>query len=101
LGTQLQFQFLIGFFETFLVDGKFKGLSTKPLYVRFWHFLQKLWCFLFFLSNEGMLSAIAIAAEYAQNYPKLPNFVKICPNTISLRNFEIPPKIEILIFVKK
>jgi hypothetical protein len=31
LGTQLQFQFVIGFFETFLVDGKFKGLSNKPL----------------------------------------------------------------------
>jgi hypothetical protein len=35
LGTQPQFQFLIGFFETFLVDGKFKGLSNKPLHTRF------------------------------------------------------------------
>jgi hypothetical protein len=32
LGIQLQFQFVIGFFETFLVDGKFKGLSNKPLH---------------------------------------------------------------------
>jgi hypothetical protein len=48
-----------------------------------------------------MLSAIAIAAESAQNSPKLPKFVKICPKTISLRNFEIPPQIEILIFFKK
>jgi hypothetical protein len=65
-------------FETFLVDGKFKGLSNKPPHARFWHFLQKLWCFLFFLSNEVMLSTIAIAAESAQNCLKLPNFVKIC-----------------------
>jgi hypothetical protein len=48
-----------------------------------------------------MLSTTAIAAESAQNYPKLPNFVKIYPKTISLRNFEIPPKIEISIFFKK
>jgi hypothetical protein len=48
-----------------------------------------------------MLSAIAIVVEFAQNCPKLPNFVKICPKTISLTNFEIPPKIEILIFFKK
>jgi hypothetical protein len=30
----------------------------------------------------------------------LPNVAKICPKTISLRNFEIPPKIEILVFSK-
>jgi hypothetical protein len=47
-----------------------------------------------------MPSATAIAAESAQNNPNLPNFVKICPKTISLRNFEIPPKFEILIFFK-
>jgi hypothetical protein len=35
LGTQLRFQFVIGFFETFLVAGKFKGLSNKPSHVRF------------------------------------------------------------------
>jgi hypothetical protein len=48
-----------------------------------------------------MMSTTIIAIESTQNYPKLPNFVKICPKTISLRNFERPPKIEILIFFKK
>jgi hypothetical protein len=33
--------------------------------------------------------------------PKLPKTAKICPKTINLRNFEIPPKIEILVFFKK
>jgi hypothetical protein len=56
---------------------------------------------LFFLSNEGMLVATAIAAECAQNSPKLPNFVKICPKSTSLRNFEILPKIKILIYFFK
>jgi hypothetical protein len=37
-----------------------------------------------------MLSAIVNAAESAQN----------CPKTISLKNFELPPKIEILVFSK-
>jgi hypothetical protein len=82
------------------VEGKFKGLSNKPLHARFWHFLQRLWRFLFFPFGH-MLSATTIAAESTQNCPKLPNFVKICPKTTSLRNFEIPPKIEILAFSKK
>jgi hypothetical protein len=43
--------------------------------------------FFFFLSNKGMLSATTIAAESAQNSPKLPNFVKIYPKT------KIPPEI--------
>jgi hypothetical protein len=30
----------------------------------------------------------------------LPKTTKICPKTISLKNFEIPPKIEILVFFK-
>jgi hypothetical protein len=47
-----------------------------------------------------MLSAIVNAAKSAQNNPKLPKFAKICPKTISLRNFEMPPKIEILVFFK-
>jgi hypothetical protein len=38
-----------------------------------------------------MLLTIAMAVEAAQN----------CPKTICLRNFGIPPKIEILIFFKK
>jgi hypothetical protein len=28
------------------------------------------------LSNEGMLLATTMAAKFAQNYPKLPNFAK-------------------------
>jgi hypothetical protein len=51
-----------------------------------------------------MLSATANAAESAQicpkGCPKLPKFAQICPKTISLRNFEMPPKIEILVFIK-
>ena len=54
--------------------------------------------FNFFSSNEGMLSSTAIVAESTQNYSKLPNFVKIYPMTISLKNFDILPKIEIFIF---
>jgi hypothetical protein len=57
--------------------------------------------FFFFLSNEGMLSATAVAIESTQNSPKLPNFIKIYPKAISLRNFEIPPKFEIIIFFRK
>jgi hypothetical protein len=37
----------------------------------------------------------------AQNYLKLPKTTKIRPKTISSRNFEIPPEIEILVFFKK
>jgi hypothetical protein len=66
-------------------------------------FFAKVMTFSFFSfqRKKGMLSATAIATESAQNSPKLPNFVKICPKTISLRNFEIPPKIKILIFFQK
>jgi hypothetical protein len=35
-----------------------------------------------------------------QNCPKLPKFAKICPKIISLKNFDMPPKIEILGFFK-
>jgi hypothetical protein len=48
-----------------------------------------------------MLLVIVIVVEFVQNIPKLPNFVKICPKIINLRNFEIPPKVEILIIFKK
>jgi hypothetical protein len=48
-----------------------------------------------------MLSTTAIVAESAQSSPKLPKFGKMCPKTISLKNFEIPPKIEILTFFSK
>jgi hypothetical protein len=45
-----------------------------------------------------MLSAIINAAESTQICPKLPKFAKICPKTIRMRNFEMPPKIEISVF---
>jgi hypothetical protein len=47
-----------------------------------------------------MLSATINAAKSALFCPKLPKFAKICPKTINLRNFEMPPKIEILEFFK-
>jgi hypothetical protein len=51
-----------------------------------------------------MLSTIVNAAKSTQicpKLPKLPKTAKICLETISSRNFEIPPKIEILDFFKK
>jgi hypothetical protein len=47
-----------------------------------------------------MLSATANVAKSAQICPKLPKFAKICPKTIRLRNFEMPPKIEISVIFK-
>jgi hypothetical protein len=47
-----------------------------------------------------MLSATVNAVEFAQICTKLPKTAKICPKTISLRNFEMPPKVEILVFIK-
>jgi hypothetical protein len=44
-----------------------------------------------------MLSTTVNAAECAQNCQ---NLQKTCPKTISLRNFEMPPKIEISMFFK-
>jgi hypothetical protein len=55
LGRVLRIQFECGFFETFMVDGDWRGLSNKPLHARFGHFLHKLWQIVFFLSNEGSL----------------------------------------------
>jgi hypothetical protein len=49
--------------------------------------VEKLWDFKDFSQSLGMLSPIAIVAKFAQ----------ICPKRISLRNIEIPPKIEILV----
>jgi hypothetical protein len=50
-----------------------------------------------------MLLATANAAKSVQNSLKMPKIAKIYPKTISSRNFEIPPKIEIFVFfnVKK
>jgi hypothetical protein len=47
-----------------------------------------------------MLLASDNAAECAQICPKLPKSAKICPKTIRLKNFEMAPKIEILVFFK-
>jgi hypothetical protein len=48
-----------------------------------------------------MLLAIANAGKFAQNCLKLPKTTKVYPKTISSRNFEIPPKIKILVFFQK
>ena len=85
------------FFDRWEIQKAFQQAITRKILTLF----AKVMCFLFFLLNEGMLSATAIAPEFAQNIPKQPNFVKICPKTISLKNFEIPPKIQIIIFFSK
>jgi hypothetical protein len=59
--------------------------------------VQKLWDFKDFSFSSGMLSATANAAKSAQKQPKT---AKTYTKTISLRNFEMPPKIEILEFLK-
>jgi hypothetical protein len=46
-----------------------------------------------------MLSATANVAKSTQNYLKLPKTAKIYPKTISSKNFENPPKNEILVFL--
>jgi hypothetical protein len=48
-----------------------------------------------------MLLAHTIATDFAQNCPSLPNFVKICPKSMSKRNFGIPPKFDILVLSGK
>jgi hypothetical protein len=70
------------------------------LYVIFGLTVEKLWNFEDFSPSSCMLSTIVNAAKFAQNYPKLPKFAKIYPKTISLRSFEMPPKLEILVFFK-
>ena len=62
--------------------------------------VQKLCGFKDFSQSPSMLLATAKATRFVQIYPKLPKFAKICPKTITLRNFEMPPKIEILGFFK-
>ena len=47
-----------------------------------------------------MLSSTVNVVESIQNCPKLPKFAKISPKTISLKNFEMPPKTGILVFFK-
>jgi hypothetical protein len=70
------------------------------LHIVFGLMIQKLWGFKDFSCSSGMLSTTANGAKFAQICPKLPKFAQICPKTISLRNLEIPPKIEILVFSK-
>jgi hypothetical protein len=55
--------------------------------------VQKLWGFKDFSQTSGMLSSTANEAKFAQN----------CQNLLKSaqrQNFEIPPKIEILMFFK-
>jgi hypothetical protein len=51
----------------------------------------------FCISYDVFFLSFQMRACY-QPLPWQPNLPKICPKTISLRNFEIPPNIEILIF---
>jgi hypothetical protein len=46
-----------------------------------------------FLRFQVIFGHVANAANSAQNYPKL-------PKSVQSQNFEIPPKIEILVFLK-
>jgi hypothetical protein len=55
--------------------------------------VEKLWGFEDFNPNSGMLSATVNAGKSAQNCKKLPKFAQRW-------NFEIPPKIEFLVFFK-
>jgi hypothetical protein len=53
--------------------------------------------FLRFQPKLGHVDSHYQCSRICQNLPK---FAKICPKTISLRNFEMPPKFEILVFLK-
>jgi hypothetical protein len=66
------------------------SFSNETLYVTFGLMVQRLWGFEDFSPSSGKFSTTINAVESAQ----------ICPKTISLRNFEMPPKIEILVFFK-
>jgi hypothetical protein len=55
--------------------------------------VQKLWCFKDFSQSLGMQLATINAANSAQNYQKLPKVAQRW-------NFEMQPKIEILVFFK-
>jgi hypothetical protein len=80
------------------MDGSF---PNETLHVPFGLMVDELESYKDFNPSSGMLSATANVAKATQNFPKLPKFAKIYPKTISLRNFEMPPKIEILMFLKK
>jgi hypothetical protein len=65
-----------------------------------WTHGSKVMRFLIFQPKFGHALTIVNAVESAQFCPKLPKSAKIYPKTISLKNFEMPPKIEILLFLK-
>jgi hypothetical protein len=77
-----------------------KGIPTSHCTQDYDTFFVSCDILFFFFSNNGMLSAIAIwqkLPEFAQSCHILPKFAQ----TISLRNFKIPPKFEILMFFQK
>jgi hypothetical protein len=73
------------------------------LHVTFRLTVEKLWGFEDFSPSSGMLSATVNTANSAQICPKLPKTAQNCqnlPKSAQRGNFEIPPKIEILVFLK-
>jgi hypothetical protein len=80
----------------------------RPLVAFQWDATPKVWTY-----NSKVMRFLRFQVKFrhAVNHyqcskicPKLPKtaqIVKICPKTISSRNFEIPPKIEILVFYLK
>jgi hypothetical protein len=69
------------------LDLRFKGYEVFKISGEVWACCQPL------PMQQNLLNS-------AQSYLKLPKTTKICLETISLRNFEIPPKIMILGFKK-
>jgi hypothetical protein len=68
-------------------------VSNEPLYVTFGLTVEKLWGLEDFSPSLGMLSATMNARKTVQIYPNLSKFGQ-------RQNFEIPPKIESLVFFK-
>jgi hypothetical protein len=73
LGTQPQFQFEIGFFKSFLVDGKFKGLSNKPLHAKLGPLLWELWS-----SKNSFHLRARHATQNTSSNIFLENKIKLC-----------------------
>jgi hypothetical protein len=68
-------------------------ISNEMLYTTFGFTVRELWSFKDFSLALGMLSTTVNEAKSAQNCRKLPKFAQ-------KRNFEIPLKIEFLVFFK-
>jgi hypothetical protein len=68
----LRIQYVYGFFEKKLVDGKFKGFPTSHYMQDSITFFISYGIFFFFFSNEGMLSTTIIS----RIFPKLPKFAQ-------------------------